>query len=104
MNESKFKSSQRVIYLRLLLEEIRPEIVHLIGPKNVVADAPKQGDTADDVEAMPPFSTKDEEIFVIKLQLIQNSQSKDTRLTKMLMDNTTSYKRMKIENAQVIIY
>ena len=56
---------------RLLLEEFGPEIVFIKGLKNVVADAlsrlSKQGDIVDDVEAVLPFTSKDEEIFPIQL-------------------------------------
>ena len=93
---------------RLLLEEFGPEIVYIKGPKNVVADAlsrlPKQGDIVDDVEAILPFASKDEGIFPIQLQLIQNSQSKDRSLRKRLKDNPNHYKKQAIENVQVITY
>ena len=108
VHESELKTSQRVMRWRLLLEEFGPEIVYIKGPKNVVADAlsrlPKQGDIVDDVEAILPFASKDEGIFPIQLQLIQNSQSKDRSLRKRLKDNPNHYKRQEIENVQVITY
>ena len=108
VHESELKTSQRVMRWRLLLEEFGPEIVYIKGPKNVVADAlsrlPKQGDIVDDVEAVLPFASKDEEIFPIQLQQIQNSQSKDRSLRKRLKDNPKHYQRKNIENVQVITY
>ena len=108
VHESELKTSQRVMRWRLLLEEFGPEIVYIKGPKNVVADAlsrlPKQGDIVDDVEAILPFASKDEGIFPIQLQLIQNSQSKDRSLRKRLKDNPNHYKKQAIENVQVITY
>ena len=108
VHESELKTSQRVMRWRLLLEEFGPEIVYIKGPKNVVADAlsrlPKQGDIVDDVEAILPFASKDEGIFPIQLQLIQNSQGKDRSLRKRLKDNPNHYKRQEIENVQVITY
>ena len=69
VHESELKTSQRVMRWRLLLEEFGP--VYIKGPKNVVADAlsrlPKQGDIVDDVEAVLPFASKNEEIFPIQL-------------------------------------
>ena len=60
---------------RLLLEEYRPEIVYIKGPRNVVADAlsrlPKQGDIVEDVNTVMPFVQKDKDIFPIKLEEIQ---------------------------------
>ena len=67
VHESELKTSQRVMSWRLLLKKFGLEIVYIKGPKNVVADAlsrlPKQGDIVDDVEAVLPFASKDEEIL-----------------------------------------
>ena len=55
---------------RLLLQEYGPEIENIKGPKNVVADAlrrlPKQGDIVDDVDAVLPFVSVDENIFPVQ--------------------------------------
>ena len=108
VHESELKTSQRVMRWKLLLEEFGPEIVYIKGPKNVVTDAlsrlPKQGDIVDDVEVVLPLASKDEEIFPIQLQLIQNSWIKDRCLRKRLKDNPKHYQRKNIENVQVITY
>ena len=84
------------------------DVRHTYWPKNVVADAlsrlPKQGDILNDVEAVLPLTSKDEEIFPIQFQRIQHSQSEDGSLRKSLKDNPKHYKRKNIENVQVITY
>ena len=105
MHKSQLKSSQRVMYWRILLEEFSPKIVYIKGPENIVLSRlSEEGDIVDNVEAVLLFAFKDKEIFPIQLQLIQNTQSKDRSSRKRLKDNFKHYKRNKNENAQVITY
>ena len=93
---------------RLLLEEYGPEIEYIKGPKNVVADAlskpPKKGDIVDDVDAVLPSLTKDENIFPVHLKEIQAKQAKDRDLRQKIKTNPSHFQKTVVEQVKVVTY
>ena len=117
--------SQRVMRWRLILEEFGPDIVHIKGEENIVADAMSRLPTAtknqrelstdapgssDEVSAEKEvFVLDDDESFPLNLSLVQWTQQLELNKTKnkikqLLNDKKSGYNVMTIDGIELVTY
>ena len=90
--------SQRVMWWRLILEEFGPDIQHIKGEDNIVADAISRLPTSEMNELQDEFlALEDEEAeFPLDLQLVRDQTQKelntvDSPLNKLINDKKAGY-------------
>ena len=117
--------SQRVMRWRLILEEFGPDIQHIKGVDNTVADAISRLPTTNQdsketcTEAQNPSSktlaemehllVEDDEVFPLDLPLVQKAQQielnkTNSKLKQMLDNNKSGYKQTKLDAMKIITY
>ena len=109
-------SSQRIQRWRVLLEKYRPEVWHIEGKKNVIADTisrhpmiHKEGDLERDAEEeKEPLSYQSlvreikESEFPLQPKLIAQKQLKDTGLKQLKKKNLSVYKNCTVEGVDLV--
>lgn len=119
--------SQRVMRWRLILEEFGPDIQHISGEDNIVADAisrlptttnedqneqstEAQGSSSEMLAEMEMFVLDDdEEAFPLNLSLVRKTQQlelnqKDSKLKKLVKDKKSGYNVMTIDTIEIIAF
>jgi hypothetical protein len=116
--------SQRVMRWRLILEEFGPDIIHIKGEDNIVADAMSRLPTAN--QNQREYSTvtlgssdeksgeeemlafEDDEAFPLNLSLVRRTQQielnqTNSKLKKLLNDKKSGYKVMTLNNVELVV-
>ena len=117
--------SQRVMRWRLILEEYGPDIMHIKGEDNIVADAISRLPTANNdqrepcTEAQDQLSKtlteremlilEDDEPFPLNLSQVQRIQqkelnSKKSKLKQLVNDNKSGYKVSTLDESEIVTY
>ena len=116
--------SQRVMRWRLILEEFGPDIRHIKGEENVVADAISRLPTANDGQIEECTSThdrakiaveeehlalEDEEEFPLNLALVQKAQQRElkhkkSKINTLLQNKKSGYTKNHFEEFDLIMY
>ena len=117
--------SQRVMRWRLILEEFGPDIKHIKGEDNVVADAISRLPTANEDLNEPStdvhgpsskmlaegelFVLDDDEAFPLNLSLVQRTQqqelkSKNNKLQNLINDKKSGYNVMTLDGVELVAY
>ncbi len=117
--------SQRVMRWRMILEEFGPDIKHISGEDNIVADAISRLPTADTdknklsteapypltktVNEMEKLVLEDDGAFPLDLSLVRRTQQKEinknnSELQKLLNINTSGYQLSTFEGIELVTY
>ena len=113
--------SQRVMRWRLILEEYGPDIVHISGVDNTVADALSRLPTAaTDQDDEPRIDAQDlpeeeklvleqDEAFPLDLSLIRRTQQhelnmKDSKLQKLIKDKKSGYHITTLDEVELVMH
>jgi len=111
--------SQRVMRWRLILEEFGPDIQHVKGEDNIVADAISRlpttnedpRDTRTDSHGLlelEQFALEENEAFPLNLPLVRQAQqlelNNNATLQKLINDTTSSYAMTTLDDVELITY
>ena len=116
--------SQRVMRWRLILEEFGPDIKHIKGEENIVADAISRLPTANqdqeehcteasgltkNVILGEHLALEDEEEFPLNLPLVQRAQNKElkqtnSKLKQIINDKKSGYTKSQVDGLELITF
>ena len=111
--------SQRVMRWRLILEEFGPDIKHISGEMNVVADAISRLPTTITDQNEPSTEALDlsekenfileDEVFPLELSLVQRTQNvelnkRKSKLKQLVNDTASKYHIMELDGHQLVGY